>query len=52
MRDRASHVLEQGHIRFVLTGALDADSRDRRTPRRHGDGVTDIALAVPDVEHA
>ena len=34
VRDRTSHVLEQGRIRLVLTGALDARPRDRRAPRR------------------
>src|SRR5215471_7564330 len=40
VRDRASYVLEQGDIRFVLTSA------------RHGDGVRDIALTVPDAGQA
>ena len=33
VRDRVSHVLEQGRIRLVLTGALHSDSDDRRPPR-------------------
>src|SRR4051794_23223089 len=52
MRDRASHVLEQGRIRLVLTGALRPDSPIARHHHRHGDGVRAIALSVPDVDHA
>ena len=33
VRDRVSFVLQQGRIRLVLTGALDARPRDRRAPR-------------------
>jgi 4-hydroxyphenylpyruvate dioxygenase len=51
-RDRASHVLEQGRIRLVLTGALHSDSPIAGHQRRHGDGVKVIALSVPDVDHA
>ena len=53
MRDRASHVLQQGRIRLVLTGALHSGPRrSPRTTHRHGDGVKVIALSVPDVDHA
>jgi 4-hydroxyphenylpyruvate dioxygenase len=51
-RDRASHVLEQGRIRLVLTGALGWDSPIAAHQHRHGDGVKVIALSVPDVDHA
>jgi 4-hydroxyphenylpyruvate dioxygenase len=51
-RDRASHVLEQGRIRLVLTGALRSDSEIARHHARHGDGVRSIALSVPDVDEA
>jgi 4-hydroxyphenylpyruvate dioxygenase len=51
-RDRASHVLEQGRIRLVLTGALHSDSPIAAHQRNHGDGVKVIALSVPDVDHA
>jgi 4-hydroxyphenylpyruvate dioxygenase len=51
-RDRVSHVLEQGRIRLVLTGALHSDSPIAAHQRRHGDGVKVIALSVPDVDHA
>jgi 4-hydroxyphenylpyruvate dioxygenase len=52
MRDRASHVLAQGDIRFVLTGALGPDSLIADHVRRHGDGVRDVAFRVPDAEEA
>jgi 4-hydroxyphenylpyruvate dioxygenase len=52
VRDRTSHVLEQGRIRLVLTGALDAESEIAAHHRRHGDGIHDIALSVPDAGHA
>ncbi len=38
-RDRTSHVLEQGRIRLVLTGALKGDSDIARHAHEHGDGV-------------
>src|SRR5215207_4447279 len=52
VRDRTSHVLEQGRIRIVLTGALTPDHEIGRHTAMHGDGVKVIALSVPDVEHA
>src|SRR3954452_3126199 len=52
VRDRASHVLEQGRIRIVLTGALVAGHPIGQHVARHGDGVKVIALGVPDVDHA
>ena len=52
VRDRASHVLEQGRIRLVVTGALRSDSPIARHQHRHGDGVKAIALSVPDVDRA
>ena len=51
-RDRASHVLQQGRIRLVLTGALHSDSPIAAHQHSHGDGVKVIALCVPDVDHA
>jgi 4-hydroxyphenylpyruvate dioxygenase len=48
VRDRASYVLEQGDIRFVVTGALDADSPIARHVLEHGDGVHDLAWIVDD----
>src|SRR4051812_5091212 len=52
VRDRVSHVLEQGRIRLVLTGALHSESEIARHQARHGDGVKVIALSVPDAERA
>ena len=52
VRDRASYVLEQGTIRFVLTSALREDHDIARHCTRHGDGVKDIALTVPDATEA
>ncbi|HYY78282.1 MAG TPA: 4-hydroxyphenylpyruvate dioxygenase [Actinomycetes bacterium] len=48
VRDRASWVLEQGTVRLVLTTALRPDSEVAAHVARHGDGVHDVALAVPD----
>src|SRR4026207_753809 len=52
VRDRTSHVLEQGRIRIVLTGALTPDHEIGVHPAKQGDGVKVIALSVPDVTHA
>ena len=52
VRDRASHVLAQGRIRIVLTGALVPDHAIGAHVAKHGDGVKVIALGVPDVDHA
>jgi 4-hydroxyphenylpyruvate dioxygenase len=52
VRDRVSHVLEQGRIRLVLTGALTPDHEIGIHQAKHGDGVKVIALSVPDVTHA
>ena len=48
VRDKASYVLEQGDIRFVVTGALTADSPIAEHVRAHGDGVHDLAWLVDD----
>lgn len=52
VRDRVSFVLEQGRVRFVVTGALDPEGEIAEHVRLHGDGVRSIALAVPDAERA
>ena len=52
VRDRASYVLEQGDIRFVLTSGLRADSDICRWAATKGDSVRDVALAVPDATNA
>ncbi len=51
-RDRASYVLEQGKVRFVLTAPLGPDGPIAEHVRRHGDGVHEIALWVDDAEAA
>ena len=52
VRAKASYVLEQGDIRFVVSGALEADSPIATHVRRHGDGVHDLAWLVDDVDGA
>jgi 4-hydroxyphenylpyruvate dioxygenase len=52
MRDRVSHVLQQGRIRLVLTGTLDASNEIAAHHRAHGDGVKVVALSVPDTSAA
>jgi 4-hydroxyphenylpyruvate dioxygenase len=52
VRDRASWVLEQGRIRFVLTAGLDPEHEVVRHQTLHGDGVKDVAFSVPDAESA
>ena len=48
VRHKASYVLEQGDIRFVVSGALDAQSPIADHVRTHGDGVHDLAWLVDD----
>jgi 4-hydroxyphenylpyruvate dioxygenase len=52
VRDRASYVLEQGDVRFVVTSALREEHEITRHNAKHGDGVRDIALTVPDATEA
>jgi len=52
VRDRASYVLEQGDIRFVLTSGLRGDSEICRWAQAKGDSVRDVALAVPGATNA
>jgi 4-hydroxyphenylpyruvate dioxygenase len=52
LRDRASYVLESGSARFVVEGAVRAGSPVAASVARHGDGVVDVALRVPDAERA
>jgi 4-hydroxyphenylpyruvate dioxygenase len=52
VRDRASYVLEQGEIRFVVTSGLRRDSPICEFACLHGDGVKDISLRVPDATNA
>jgi 4-hydroxyphenylpyruvate dioxygenase len=50
LRDHASYVLRSGAARFVLNGAVRPDSPLIAVHDRHGDGISDIALQVPDVD--
>jgi 4-hydroxyphenylpyruvate dioxygenase len=52
VREKASYVLEQGDIRFVVSGALTADSPIAAHVRAHGDGVHDLAWMVDDARAA
>jgi 4-hydroxyphenylpyruvate dioxygenase len=52
VRDRASYVLQQGKIRFVLTTPLQPEGFESDHIHRHGDGVRDIALEVEDVDRS
>jgi 4-hydroxyphenylpyruvate dioxygenase len=49
-RDHHSFVLAAGAARFVVQGAYDPASTLADHHRRHGDGIVDIALSVPDVD--
>jgi 4-hydroxyphenylpyruvate dioxygenase len=49
-RDHKGYVLRSGSARFVIVGAVDPASRYADHHRRHGDGVVDLALEVPDVD--
>ncbi|HEV8253104.1 MAG TPA: 4-hydroxyphenylpyruvate dioxygenase [Candidatus Limnocylindria bacterium] len=52
VRDRASYVMVQNDIRFVLTAPISDIGELAEHVRRHGDGVHDIAFAVDDVSSA
>ncbi len=49
-RDHKGYVLKSGSCRFVITGGVSPDSPLLDHHRAHGDGVSDIALEVPDVD--
>jgi len=52
LRDRASYVLVQNGLRFVLTSSLKPDDEITRHVALHGDGVHDIAILVEDCRAA
>jgi 4-hydroxyphenylpyruvate dioxygenase len=52
VRDRASYLLVQDKIRFVLTTPLQPEGEIAEHIRVHGDGVRDIALWVDDADAA
>ncbi|MGC4943934.1 4-hydroxyphenylpyruvate dioxygenase [Kribbella sp. DT2] len=49
-KDHKAFVLKAGSGRFVITGGVTPDSPLNDHHRKHGDGVSDIALEVPDVD--
>src|SRR6201990_2334080 len=49
-RDHHAYVLTAGEVRVVIKGAVRPDSPGAAHHRRHGDGVLDVALEVPDVD--
>jgi 4-hydroxyphenylpyruvate dioxygenase len=49
-RGHKSFVLKSGSARFVIMGGVAPDSPLLDHHRRHGDGVVDLALEVPDVD--
>lgn len=51
-RDRASYMIEQNKIRFVLTTPLQPDHPIMDHIKLHGDGVHEIAMWVDDAESA
>jgi len=50
VRDRASYVLQQDKIRFVLTTSLQPESEISEHVKKHGDGVKVLALWVDDAK--
>jgi 4-hydroxyphenylpyruvate dioxygenase len=51
-RDHAEYVLTSGSARFVLAGPVHANAEAALHHAKHGDGIVDIALEVPDVDKA
>jgi 4-hydroxyphenylpyruvate dioxygenase len=51
-RDYAEYVLTSGSARFVFAGSVRAGTFGAEHHARHGDGILDIALEVPDVDAA
>ena len=49
-RDHVAYVLRSGSARFVLTGGVQPSSALHEHHHKHGDGIIDIALEVPDVD--
>ena len=49
-RDHKAFVLKSGSIKFIIKGGVDPQSTLHDHVRRHGDGVIDISLEVPDVD--
>jgi 4-hydroxyphenylpyruvate dioxygenase len=49
-RDHVAFVLRSGGVRFVVKGGVSSSSPIAQHHARHGDGLVDIALEVPDVD--
>ena len=49
-RDHKAFVLKSGSIKFVVKGAVSPDSPLIAHHAKHGDGVLDIGLEVPDLD--
>jgi len=47
--DRVAYVLESGSARFVFKGSVRSGTEIAKHVTEHGDGVVDLAIAVPDV---
>lgn len=52
VRDKASYLIQQGKIRFLLTSALHSDHPIAQHVLKHGDGVKVLALWVDDAYSA
>ncbi|MDQ2681803.1 MAG: 4-hydroxyphenylpyruvate dioxygenase, partial [Candidatus Eremiobacteraeota bacterium] len=52
IKGRASYVLQQNNLRFVLTSSLQSDDEIARHVALHGDGIKDIAIVVADAHAA
>ena len=52
VKDRASYVLLQNKLRFVITSSLTPNDEITRHVAAHGDGVKDIAILVQDAKAA
>ncbi|HEX7918423.1 MAG TPA: VOC family protein, partial [Gemmatimonadales bacterium] len=52
VRDRASYLLQQDKVRFVLTSALGPEGPIAQHVALHGDGVRDLAFWVDDARDA
>lgn len=52
VRDTSSYLLESGNIRFIVTGAQRPEHPVADHVGRHGPGVHDVAILVPDAEEA
>ncbi|QSB05657.1 4-hydroxyphenylpyruvate dioxygenase [Natronoglycomyces albus] len=48
----AEYVMKAGGVTFVLTGAVQPDAPAALHHAKHGDGVIEVALTVPDVDKA